>query len=48
MQEIFALEGCQMNYIKYLELITYGKQAAVFTETETGKLFFQKWTILPA
>ena len=35
MQEIFALEGCQMNHIKYLDLINYGKQATttVFTET---------------
>ena len=33
MQEIFALEGCQMNYMKYLGLINYGKQAAAFTET---------------
>ena len=34
MQEIFALEGCQMNYVKYMDLINYGKQTAtVFTET---------------
>ena len=33
MQEIFALEDCQMNYVKYLDLINYGKQATVFTET---------------
>ena len=33
MQEIFPLEGCQMNYVKYLDLIDYGKQAAVFTVT---------------
>ena len=33
MQEIFALEGCQMTYVKYLDLINYGKQATVFKET---------------
>ena len=35
MQEIFAMEACQMNYVKYLDLINYGKQATatVFTET---------------
>ena len=33
MQEIFVLEGCQMNYLKYVDLIDHGKQAAVFTET---------------
>ena len=33
MQEIFDLEGCQMNYVKYFDLINYGKQAAVLTET---------------
>ena len=33
MQQIFALEGCQMNYAKYLDLINYGKQTTVFTET---------------
>ena len=32
MKEIFDLECCQMNYVKYLDLINYGKQAAVFTE----------------
>ena len=32
MQEIFALEGCQMNYVKYLDFINYGKQATAFTE----------------
>ena len=33
MQEIFALEVCQMNYVKYLDLINYGKQVTVFTDT---------------
>ena len=33
MQEIFALEGCQMDYEKCLDLINYGKQTTVFTET---------------
>ena len=33
MQEIFALEGCQINYVKYLDPINYGKQTQVFTET---------------
>ena len=38
MQKIFALEGCQMNYIKYLDLINYEKQATVFTETLVDRL----------
>ena len=33
MQDIFALESCQVNYAKCLNLINYGKQATVFTET---------------
>ena len=33
MQEMFALEGCQTNYVKHLELINYGKQATVFRKT---------------
>ena len=31
MQETPALEGCQMNYVKYLDLINYRKKAAVST-----------------
>ena len=27
-----ALKGSQMNYVKYLDLINYGKQATIFTE----------------
>ena len=38
MQEIFALEGYQMNYVKYLDLINYGRQATVFTETLVHEL----------
>ena len=48
MQEIFALEGCQMNYIKYLGLINYGKQAAAFTETLVHALnitFYGYWNV---
>ena len=33
MQEMFTLKGYQMNYIKYLDLINYGKQAIVFSES---------------
>ena len=32
MQEIFALESRQINYVKGFDLINYGKQATVFTE----------------
>ena len=31
MQEILALEGFQMNYVKYLDLINNRKKAAVST-----------------
>ena len=30
---MFTLKGCQMNYVKHLDLINYGKQAVVFTES---------------
>ena len=33
MQEIFALEGYRMTYVKYMDLINYEKLATVFTET---------------
>ena len=33
MQDIFTLKGFQMNYVKFLVLINYGKQAIVFTES---------------
>ena len=33
MPKIFIVEGCQMNYVKYLDLIGYEKQAAIFTGT---------------
>ena len=33
MQEIFALESLQINYVKNFDFINYGKQATVFTDT---------------
>ena len=48
MQKIFTLEGCQMNYIKYLDLINYEKQATVFTETLVDRLnitFYGYWNV---
>ena len=33
MQEIFALESRQMNYVKSWTWLTTGKKATVFTET---------------
>ena len=30
---MFALEGCQMNYVIFKELINYRKRATVFTKT---------------
>ena len=33
MQEMFALKGCQINHVKYLELINCRKQAIIFIET---------------
>ena len=31
MQEMFTLKGFQINYVKFLVLINYGKQAIVLT-----------------
>ena len=47
-QETFALEGYGMNYVKYLDLINYGKQATVFTETLVHALninFYGYWNV---
>ena len=46
MQEIFVLEGCQMNYVKYLDLINYGKQATTTVFTETLVHAFSPTTLL--
>ena len=48
MQEIFTVEGCRMNYVKYLDWINYGKQATVFTETLFHALnitFYDYWNV---
>ena len=33
MQDMFTLKGCQINHVKYLELINCRKQAIICTET---------------
>ena len=48
MQEIFALESRQINYVKGFDLINYGKQATVITETLVYALnitFYDYWNV---